>query len=91
MAIAKMTAVRASPICSPVRAGYKLPRNIQLSREGPTMRVFLTGATGYIGNAVAERLRSAGHQLSALARSDAAAARLSAAGIEPIRGDFADP
>jgi nucleoside-diphosphate-sugar epimerase len=55
------------------------------------MRVFLTGATGYIGNAVSERLRSAGHQLSALARSDAAAARLSAAGIEPIRGDFADP
>jgi nucleoside-diphosphate-sugar epimerase len=55
------------------------------------MRVFLTGATGYIGGAVAERLRSAGHQLSALARSDAAAARLSAAGIEAIRGDFADP
>lgn len=55
------------------------------------MRVFLTGATGYIGNAVAERLRSAGHQLSALARSDAAAGRLSAAGTEPIRGDFTDP
>jgi nucleoside-diphosphate-sugar epimerase len=55
------------------------------------MRVFLTGATGYIGGAVAERLRSAGHQLSALARSDAAAARLSAAGIESVRGDFADP
>jgi nucleoside-diphosphate-sugar epimerase len=55
------------------------------------MRVFLTGATGYIGNAVTERLRSAGYQLSALARSDAAADRLSAAGIEPIRGDFADP
>jgi nucleoside-diphosphate-sugar epimerase len=55
------------------------------------MRVFLTGATGYIGSAVAERLRAAGHQLSALARSDTAAARLSAAGIEPIRGDFADP
>ena len=55
------------------------------------MRVFLTGATGYIGSAVAERLRAVGHQVSALGRSDAAVARLSAAGIEPIRGDFADP
>ena len=55
------------------------------------MRVFLTGATGYIGSAVAERFRSAGHQLTALARSNDAAARLGAAGIEPIRGDFADP
>jgi nucleoside-diphosphate-sugar epimerase len=55
------------------------------------MRVFLTGATGYIGSAVTERLRAAGHQLSALARSDTAVARLSAADIEPIRGDFADP
>jgi nucleoside-diphosphate-sugar epimerase len=55
------------------------------------MRVFLTGATGYIGSAVAERLDAAGHQVPALGRSDAAVARLSAAGIEPIRGDFADP
>jgi nucleoside-diphosphate-sugar epimerase len=55
------------------------------------MRVFLTGATGYIGSAVAERLRAAGHQLTALARSDASAAKLESAGIQPIRGDFSDP
>lgn len=55
------------------------------------MQVFLTGATGYIGSAVADRLRAAGHQLSALARSDAAASRLTAAGIRPVRGDFSDP
>jgi nucleoside-diphosphate-sugar epimerase len=55
------------------------------------MRVFLTGASGYIGGAVAERLREAGHDVSGLARSEAAAARLSAAGIRPVRGDFADP
>lgn len=55
------------------------------------MRVFLTGASGYIGTAVADRLRSAGHDLAGLARSDTAAKRLQAAGIEPVRGDFSDP
>jgi nucleoside-diphosphate-sugar epimerase len=55
------------------------------------VRLFLTGATGYIGTAVAERLREAGHQLSGLARSDEAVERLRAAGVEPVRGDFADP
>jgi nucleoside-diphosphate-sugar epimerase len=54
------------------------------------MKVFLTGATGYIGTAVADRLRTAGHQLTGLARSEAAAARLKAAGITPVRGDFSD-
>ncbi len=55
------------------------------------MKVFLTGATGYIGSAVAERLRAAGHELTGLARSDAAAARLKASGIKPVPGDFSDP
>jgi nucleoside-diphosphate-sugar epimerase len=54
------------------------------------MRIFLPGATGYIGSAVAERLRAAGHQLTALARSDASAAKLESAGIQPVRGDFSD-
>ena len=55
------------------------------------MRIFLTGATGYIGSAVAERLRAAGHKVTALARSDASAAKLYSAGIQPVRGDFSDP
>jgi nucleoside-diphosphate-sugar epimerase len=55
------------------------------------MKVFLTGATGYIGSAVADRLRAAGHGVSALARSDAAVGKLRSAGIEPVRGDFTDP
>jgi nucleoside-diphosphate-sugar epimerase len=55
------------------------------------MRVFLTGATGYIGTAVAERLRRAGHELTGLARNDAAAAKLNAAGIRPVKGDFSQP
>ncbi len=55
------------------------------------MQIFLTGATGYIGSAVADRLRAAGHDLAGLARSDAAASRLTVADIRPIRGDFAAP
>ena len=55
------------------------------------MRIFLTGATGYIGSAVAERLQAAGHQMAALARSDASAAKLESRGIQPVRGDFSDP
>jgi nucleoside-diphosphate-sugar epimerase len=55
------------------------------------MRVMLTGATGYIGSAVADALRGAGHDVAGLARSEPAADRLTAMGVRPVRGDFADP
>jgi nucleoside-diphosphate-sugar epimerase len=55
------------------------------------MKVFITGASGYIGTAVVERLREAGHQPYGLARSDASAAKLSALGAVPVRGDLTRP
>lgn len=54
------------------------------------MKVLLTGATGYIGSAVAEKLKDAGHEVLALARSDAAHERLAGRGYSPVRGDMTD-
>jgi nucleoside-diphosphate-sugar epimerase len=55
------------------------------------MKVFIAGATGYIGSAVAAKVKAAGHTVIALARSEQSAAKVSALGYEVHEGDLTDP
>jgi nucleoside-diphosphate-sugar epimerase len=55
------------------------------------MKVFVTGATGYVGGAIVKNLIGAGHNVLGMARSDESAAKLEEQGLEVHRGELADP
>ena len=54
------------------------------------MKIFITGASGYIGGSVAAALMAAGHRVSGLARSPESAVAIEKIGIEPVRGSLDD-
>jgi len=54
------------------------------------MKIFLTGASGYVGSAVAERLKGRGYEVLGLARNDEAEAKLREERIEAVRGNLED-
>lgn len=55
------------------------------------MRIFLTGATGYIGSAVLDALLRGGHDVTALVRDPEKAERVSLRGVHPVLGDLSKP
>src|SRR5215469_6195700 len=75
----------ATDIGAPSRAPDARPLD-----GGLTMRVFVTGASGFIGSAVVRELQDAGHEVVGLARSDHGAAAVAAAGATVLRGDLED-
>jgi len=55
------------------------------------MRIFLTGATGYIGTAVLDSLIRAGHDVTALVRTNEKARRVAKRGAHPVIGNLSEP
>src|SRR5712671_2108032 len=55
------------------------------------MKILVTGATGFIGGAVARKLLQQGHQVVAMSQTEDAFSKLRAAGMTPVIGDFANP
>lgn len=67
------------------------PRGRQTDYNAFAMRIFLTGATGYVGSAVLDALLRGGHAVTALVRDPEKAERVSLRGAQPVVGDLSKP
>jgi nucleoside-diphosphate-sugar epimerase len=61
------------------------------TKESFMAQAFVTGGSGFIGQVLVRRLRGEGHSVRVLVRSEESAAKVSALGAEPVRGELADP
>jgi nucleoside-diphosphate-sugar epimerase len=82
---------RAFSVPEPVEYGLAIPFDTAALASEGIMRIFVTGASGYIGHAVTEALVRGGHQVTGLVRNTERAALVSARGGAPVIGDLADP
>jgi nucleoside-diphosphate-sugar epimerase len=60
------------------------------NEEKKPMRIFITGASGYVGSVVSEKAVKAGHTVLGLARSDSSASKLEQIGVMPVLGNLGD-
>src|SRR5947207_1794878 len=78
--------------CAGLRIDRSRRRLIHYNLSLTPMRVFLTGATGYVGSAVLDAFARAGHRVTALVRhSSAASDTPSRTGVDAIVGDLSNP
>jgi nucleoside-diphosphate-sugar epimerase len=82
--------MRPDRISIPAAASAPRIHHVSTPPRRPFMRIFVTGASGWIGSAVVPELIRAGHQVLGLARSDASARAVADMGAEALRGDLTD-